>query len=36
MLLQNDRIGEIPPGTYENIMLNIHHIVPPYILEADG
>ncbi len=34
MLLDNDRIGEIEPGTYENIMLNIHHIVPPYMLEA--
>jgi len=32
MLLENDRIGEIEPGTYENIMLNIHHIVPPYDL----
>lgn len=37
MLLENDRIGEIAPGTYENIMLNIQHIVPPYLLEeADG
>ncbi|MEM1228878.1 MAG: hypothetical protein AAGJ40_24605 [Planctomycetota bacterium] len=36
MLLENDRIGEIPPGTYENIMLSIHHIVPPYALESDG
>lgn len=35
MLLENDRMGEIPPGTYENIMLNIHHIVPPYDL-GDG
>ena len=33
MWLENDRIGEIPPGTYENIMLMIHHIVPPYLLE---
>ncbi len=33
MLLENDRIGEISPGTYENIMLIIHHIVPPYVLE---
>ena len=33
MLLENDRIGEIEPGTYENIMLSIHHIVPPYNLE---
>ena len=36
MLLENDRIGEIAPGTYENIMLNIHHIVPPYTLETNG
>lgn len=33
MLLENDRIGEISHGTYENIMLLIHHIVPPYELE---
>lgn len=33
MLLENDQIGEIAPGTYENIMLSIHHIVPPYTLE---
>ncbi|OVE77774.1 hypothetical protein BVX99_01755 [bacterium F16] len=32
MLLENDRICEIPPKTYENIMLSIHHIVPPYSL----
>jgi hypothetical protein len=36
MLLENDRIGEIAPGTYENIMLSIHHIVPPYTLEPEG
>ena len=36
MLLENDRIGEIEPGAYENIMLNIHHIVPPYTLEIDA
>jgi hypothetical protein len=36
MLLENDRIGEIAPETYEHIMLSIHHIVPPYTLEADG
>lgn len=36
MLLENDRIGEIPPRTYENIMLHIRHIVPPYTLEPDG
>jgi hypothetical protein len=35
MLLENDRIGEIEPGAYENIMLNIHHIVPPYTLESN-
>jgi len=36
MLLENDRIGEIAPATYENIMLSIHHIVPPYTLESDA
>ncbi len=36
MLLENDRIGEIAPATYENIMLNIHHIVPPYTVDPDG
>jgi hypothetical protein len=36
MLLENDRIGEITPGSYENIMLSIHHIVPPYTLETSG
>ena len=36
MLLENDRIGEITSGSYENIMLSIHHIVPPYTLEESG
>ena len=27
MLLEDDRTGTMPQGTYENIMLNIHHIV---------
>ena len=36
MLLENDRIGEIAPATYENIMLSIHYIVPPYTLEPDA
>lgn len=36
MLLENDRSGEIEPGTYENIMLDIHHIIPPYTLEEIG
>lgn len=36
MLLENDRMGEISPGTYENIMLSIHHIVPPYLLDEEG
>lgn len=36
MLLENNRLGEIPPATYQNIMLNIHHIIPPYTLEYDG
>lgn len=36
MLLENDRIGEIAPGSFENIMLSIHHIVPPYTLETSG
>ena len=35
MLLENDQIGKILPGTYENIMLMIHHIVPPYTLKSD-
>jgi hypothetical protein len=35
MLLAKDGMGEISPGTYENIMLNIHHIVPPYTLEPN-
>jgi hypothetical protein len=33
ILMENDQIGEMEPGAYENIMLNIHHIVPPYTLE---
>jgi len=36
MLLENERIGEVAPGSYENIMLGIHHIVPPYTLEENG
>ena len=36
MLLENDRTGEIAPGTYENIMLQIQHIIPPYTLEPEG
>ena len=36
MLLENNRLGEIPPATYQDIMLNIHHIIPPYTLEYDG
>lgn len=36
MLLENDRSDEIAPGTYENIMLQIQHIIPPYTLEPDG
>jgi len=32
-MLLADRIGDIPAGSYENIMLQIHHIVPPYMLE---
>ncbi len=31
MLLEG-QIGQLPPGSYENIMLGIHHIVPPYTL----
>ena len=34
MLLDNNRIETFAPGTYENIMLGIHHIVPPYSLES--
>ncbi|MEO1523917.1 MAG: hypothetical protein AAFX06_00695 [Planctomycetota bacterium] len=33
LLLENEKLGECAPGDYENIMLNIHHIVPPYTLE---
>ncbi len=36
MLLENDRSWEIAPGSFENIMLSIHHIVPPYALETSG
>lgn len=36
MLLENDQTGTIPPRSYENIMLQIHHIVPPYTLEEDA
>ena len=36
MLLEDDRTDTIPPGAYENVMLNIHHIVPPYTLESGG
>ena len=36
LLLENDRIGEIEPGAYENIMLGIHHLIPPYSLEASS
>jgi len=35
MLLEDDRIGTIHPGAYENIMLDIHHIIPPYTLNED-
>lgn len=35
MLLEDDQIGAIPPKTYDNIMLRIRHIVPPYTLEVD-
>lgn len=34
MLLEDDRLGGIPAATYENIMLSIHHIVPPYTLDG--
>lgn len=36
MILENDRIGVIAPGSFENIMLSIHHIVPPYTLDTEA
>lgn len=33
MLLEGTQFEEIPAGAYENIMLNIHHLIPPYTLE---
>ena len=35
MLLEGDQVGKFSHGSYENIMLNVHHIVPPYALEQD-
>lgn len=36
MLLENDKTSEFEAGSYENIMLDIYHIIPPYELEATG
>jgi len=36
MLIENDKAGEFETGSYENIMLDIYHIIPPYELEATG
>ena len=33
MLLEGNQFNSLKPGSYENIMLGIHHIVPPYVLE---
>ncbi|MDF1755798.1 MAG: hypothetical protein P1U89_23615 [Verrucomicrobiales bacterium] len=35
-MLGKGNFSEIQPNSYENIMLNIHHIVPPYELNALG
>ena len=36
MLLEKKGAAVFSPGSYENVMLHIHHIVPPYTLEAKG
>lgn len=36
MLMENRDINNLPPGEYQNIMLGIHHLIPPYTLEPDG
>ncbi len=33
MLLENKQLQTLPQGGYENIMLGIHHVIPPYTLE---
>ena len=35
MLLENTLSG-IRPNSYENIMLSIHHVIPPYTLQSNG
>lgn len=35
MLLEGDQFVHLEAGGYANIMLGIHHIVPPYELHAD-
>ena len=35
MLLAKDRMGETPVGSYTNVMLHVHHIIPPYTLEDE-
>ena len=32
MLMESDQMSQIPAGKYENIMLSIHHVIPPYEL----
>lgn len=36
MLLDKDVIGETRSGKYENILLNIRHLIPPYSLMPAG
>ena len=36
MLMKKEGFDELKPSEYENIMLNIHHIVPPYSLQQIG
>jgi hypothetical protein len=36
MLLEGRHIGQVSAGAYENIMLHIHHIGPPYELEPSA
>ena len=36
MLLEEGQIEAFSPGAYENLMMGVHHLVPPYSLEASG
>jgi hypothetical protein len=35
MLIDN-KLGKMEPDTYQNIMLNIHHVIPPYTIQSNG